>query len=78
MAERAIRAVLAENICHYADKRGIPLKTLAGLAGVSSAQLYSVIAEEKSATVDWLAKLAKELNVPTWKLLVPMADKDSP
>ena len=71
MDARRLREVLAANIRAVARERGVPLNAVADFAGVARSQLYSVLAGEKSATTDWLAKVANALEVEPWRLLVP-------
>lgn len=71
MSPSLLRGVLARNIRQQAKKKGIALNRLADLAGVSRSQLYDVLAKRTAISVDWIAKLAKELGVEPWKLLVP-------
>jgi transcriptional regulator with XRE-family HTH domain len=65
-----LRVLLAANIRAAAKEKGVALNSLADFAGVSRAQLYSVLAGETSPTVDWLAKVAKPLGHEAWELLV--------
>ena len=69
MASKKIRSVLAKNIRKYAEEKKMPLNSLADFAGVSRSQLYDVLNENKSATVDWIAKVATALKVDPSKLL---------
>lgn len=65
-----IREVLAANIRREALARGVGLNALADLAGVSRSGLYSVLAEETAATVDWVEKVAGALGVGEAQLLM--------
>ena len=73
MATSSIRAILARNVRAYARKKGIALNSLADFAGVSRSQLFDVLAKRKAASVDWLAKVAKALDVEPHDLLNPAA-----
>ena len=64
-----IREVLATNIRREALARGVGLNALADLAGVSRSGLYSVLAEETAATVDWVEKVAGALGVEVARLV---------
>jgi antitoxin component HigA of HigAB toxin-antitoxin module len=68
-----VREVLASNLRHYADKQGVTLNALADFAGASRSQLYDVLARRKAATVDWVEKLARCLDVEPWQLLQPLS-----
>ena len=71
MEPQELRTVVARNIRGLAEARGTPLNSLADFAGVSRAQLYSVLAGEAAPTTDWLAKIALVLEIEPWKLLAP-------
>jgi len=64
-----LRGVLARNIRHQAKRRKIALNSLADFADVSRSQLYDVLARRKTASVDWIAKVAKALEIEPWRLL---------
>jgi transcriptional regulator with XRE-family HTH domain len=64
-----IREVLATNIRREALARGVGLNALADLAGVSRSGLYSVLAGETAATVDWVEKVAGALDTDVGGLL---------
>ncbi len=66
-----LRTVVARNIRALAEARGTTLNSLADFAGVSRAQLYSVLAGDAAPTTDWLAKIAAVLEVEPSKLLAP-------
>ncbi len=68
-----LRTVVARNIRALAEARGTTLNSLADFAGVSRAQLYSVLAGDAAPTTDWLAKIAAVLEVDPSKLLAPAA-----
>jgi transcriptional regulator with XRE-family HTH domain len=60
---------LASNIRAAVARKNTTIVALADLAGVSSAHLYDVVRSEKSATVDFLEKVAEALGVEPWQLL---------
>ena len=64
-----LRIVVAENIRTLAAAKAMSLNALADFAGVSRAQLYSVLAETAAPTTDWLAKVALVLEVEPSRLL---------
>jgi len=64
-----LRRILANNIRAALARKKTPIVALADLAGVSSAHLYDVIRCEKSATVDFVDKVAAALDVEPWQLL---------
>ena len=65
-----LRAVFAKNVRNAAESRGLSLNSLADFAGVSRAQMYNVLAANSSPSLDWIAKVAKVLEVEPWQLLV--------
>ncbi|MBL8624119.1 MAG: helix-turn-helix transcriptional regulator [Myxococcales bacterium] len=71
MTPSQLRGVLARNVRQQAKARGLALNSLADFAGVSRSQLYDVLARRKAASIDWLAKIAKALDVPPSQLLAP-------
>ncbi len=66
---RELRVRVARRIRQLAEARGIPLTHLADRAGVSRAHMWSILYGEKAATIDWLAKVASELEVDPAELL---------
>ena len=70
MPQRPIQDVLAENRRYYADRKKVAVSVLADRAGVSQRQMYGVLAGERSATVNWLEKVANELGIDVYRLLV--------
>lgn len=66
-----LRAVFAKNVRATAEERGLSLNSLADFAGVSRAQMYNVLACNSSPSLDWIAKVAKVLELEAWQLLVP-------
>jgi transcriptional regulator with XRE-family HTH domain len=69
--DEELHQVVAQNLRRVAQARGLPLNTLADLAGVSHSQLYALLAGRKSVTLEWLAKVADALEVEPWELLRP-------
>ncbi len=69
MVKYSTRYVLAQNLRRISSKRRIGLNALADLAGVSRSQMYDVLAKRKSATIDWLDKVADALDVEVTELL---------
>lgn len=67
----ALRKILAANVRRAAEERELPLNTLADLAGVSRSHLYALLAGERAATIDWIAKIAEVLGVEPADLLRP-------
>jgi transcriptional regulator with XRE-family HTH domain len=67
----SLRRVLAANIRRRAHERGIALNTIADFADVSRSHLHAVLGAKRSATVDWIEKVAVVLNVEPWELLKP-------
>jgi transcriptional regulator with XRE-family HTH domain len=65
----SLRRVLASNIRRRADERGIALNAVADFANVSRSHLHAVLAGERSATIDWIEKIADVLQVEPWELL---------
>jgi predicted transcriptional regulator len=65
-----LRAVFAKNVRNAAETRGLSLNSLADFAGVSRAQMYNVLAGNSSPSLDWMAKVAKVLELEPWQLLV--------
>ena len=63
--------MLAENIRKRAVAKKIALTSLADFSAVSRAQLFAVLGESASPTIDWLSKLAEALGVEVWELLIP-------
>lgn len=61
--------VLARNVRLHAKRRGLALNSLADFASVSRSQLYDLLARRKAASIDWLAKIAKALDVEASLLL---------
>ena len=76
METAELRATVAHNIRVVAEERGIALNTLADFAGVSRSQLFNVLGESSSASLDWLARVAKALEVDPWELLMARTDSD--
>ena len=72
-----VRALLAENIRAAARSRGLSIERLADFAGVSRSQVFSVLAESTSPTVDWLTKVATALELEPSALLTPADAKRS-
>ena len=70
MARRPISDVLADNLRYFAERKGIAVSVLAERAGVSQRQMFGVLSGERSATVGWLEKVATELEIETYRLLV--------
>jgi len=66
-----LRELLASNIREIAGRKGMALNSIADFAAVSRAQLYDVLAGNKAATTDWIAKVADALEVEPWQLLAP-------
>lgn len=64
-----LRTILASNIRAALAQRKSSAAALAGLAGVSVAHLYDVLNAKKAATVDFVEKVAAELDVEPWELL---------
>ena len=71
MSPAQLRGILARNIRQQAKRRKLGLNSLADFAKVSRSQLYDVLARRKSASVDWIAKVALVLKVEPWRLLEP-------
>ncbi len=71
-----LRATVAHNIRVTADERGIALNTLADFAGVSRSQLFNVLGGTSSVSLDWLARIAKALDVEPWELLITADETD--
>jgi transcriptional regulator with XRE-family HTH domain len=67
----SLRRVLAANIRRRAYEQGIALNTIADFADVSRSHLHAVLGSERSATVDWIEKVAVVLEVEPWELLKP-------
>lgn len=64
-----LRRILTNNIRAALARKKKPIVALADLAGVSSAHLYDVMRCEKSATIDFVEKVAVALDVEPWQLL---------
>ena len=71
MESGELRGLLAKNIRLAARRKGVALTALADFAGVSRSQMFTVLNESSSASVDWLAKIANALDVEAWQLLAP-------
>ena len=70
MARRPkLRTILASNIRASLARRSTSAAAVAGLAGVSVAHLYDVLNAKKAATIDFVEKVAAELDVEPWELL---------
>ena len=69
MTSEQVRALVAKNIRAAAKRQGMSLNSVADFAGVSRSQFYDVLLRRKSASVDWLAKVAATLDVEPWELL---------
>jgi transcriptional regulator with XRE-family HTH domain len=67
----AIRARLADRIREACKARDLPLSRLAAAAGVSRNHLFAVLAGTKAPTIDYLAKLARILEVDPSALIAP-------
>ena len=64
-----LRRTLASNIRAALARKNKSIVAAAGLAGVSVAHLYDVIACQKAATIDFVEKIARVLGVEPWQLL---------
>ena len=71
MEDAWLRRNLAKNIKSLLAKRGWSLTVLADFAGVSRAQMYKIVGEQHAASIDWLQKVSKALEVDPWNLLKP-------
>jgi transcriptional regulator with XRE-family HTH domain len=69
-----LRRTLASNIRAALARKNKSIVAAAGLAGVSAAHLYDVIACEKGATIDFIDKIARVLGVEPWQLLRETGD----
>lgn len=65
------RYVVAENLRQALATHGVGTNQCADNAGVSRSQLYDILAAKKGATIDWLERVAKELDTEVWRLLQP-------
>lgn len=66
-----LRKLVARNIRAAARKKRLALTALADFAGTSRSQLFAVLALATSPTLDWLAKIAKALDVEPSELIAP-------
>jgi DNA-binding phage protein len=66
---------LARNVRATAKRKRVALTALADFAGVSRSQVFAVLKSATSPTLDWIAKVAKALDVEPWQLLAPRAPK---
>lgn len=71
MDSDAIRARLADRVREACKVRGLPLSGLAAAAGVSRNHLFAVLAGTKAPTIDYLARLARVLEVDPSALIGP-------
>jgi transcriptional regulator with XRE-family HTH domain len=73
-----LRARVATHIRELAARKRLRLTELADLAGVSRGHLWSVLGGEKSATLDYLCRLARVLEVDPHELVRPPRKPRSP
>lgn len=64
-----LRARLAGRIRELAKRKKLRLTELADRAGVSRGHLWAVLGGEKAATIDYLCRIAKVLEVDPAELL---------
>lgn len=69
MKKQTINAILSTNIRKQVKRNQISLNRLADEAGISRSQLFNVLAEGTSPSIDWLDRLATALDTEVWKLL---------
>lgn len=67
----AIRARLADRIREACKVRDLPVSGLAAAAGVSRNHLFAVLAGTKAPTIDYVARLARVLEVDPSALIGP-------
>jgi DNA-binding phage protein len=72
---RELRALVARNIRAVAKRKRVAVTALGDFAGVSRSQIFAVLKSHTSPTLDWIAKVAKALDVEPWQLLAPRAGK---
>jgi DNA-binding Xre family transcriptional regulator len=69
------RYIVAENLKRVLADKKIGSNRCADAAGVSRSQFYDVLAARKGATIDWLERVAHELDTEVWKLTQPRKRK---
>jgi transcriptional regulator with XRE-family HTH domain len=77
MEENELRAVLAENIKKYRNKRGWNQQLLAEKIGISANYLSAVETEKGWVTPLTLVKLAKALEIEVFQLFFPINPQNS-
>jgi transcriptional regulator with XRE-family HTH domain len=78
MEGAVLRDVVARNIRALAKQRGMALNAVADVSGVSRSQLFNVLNAESSPSLDWMARVARALEVEPWRLLVPVEGEARP
>jgi transcriptional regulator with XRE-family HTH domain len=74
----ALRARVAARIRELAKRRKLRLIDLADQAGVSRGYLWAILGGESSATLDYLCRLARVLQVDPLELVRPLRTPKSP
>ena len=69
------RYVIAENLKRMLVDKKLGANRCADGAGVSRSQFYEVLAARTTPTIDWLERVAHELETEVWKLAQPYKRK---
>lgn len=60
---------MAKNVRRFAVERGMTINALADFSDVSRSHMHAVLACQRAATIDWVAKVAATLKVTPSTLL---------